>query len=95
MKLITILSLVLAANSVLANAVGIQKSDITEAANKPVTLALSENDTSNRWAVEPLKFEATAHQVAELNKEVEKAHAQMSQKLDALIAEKLEQSLQY
>ncbi|WP_096086687.1 hypothetical protein [Agaribacterium haliotis] len=92
MKLLAVLSVLFAANSVLAGEVGTPNPSSEVKAEK-VELALADKGAGTSWSVEPLKFQATAHQTAELNKRVDQMNAEISANLDALIAEKVEASL--
>ncbi len=82
-----------AVDSAVASEVGTQKPSNVETTEKAVELALTEKGASTTWTVEPIQFEATSHQTSELNARVEKMNAKISKELDAVIAEKLEQSL--
>ena len=88
MKLLATLSVLLLTQGALAG-----ENPQSVEATKTVELALVESNTNTSWSVEPIKFEATAHQTAELNKTVDQMNAKISANLDTLIAEKFEQSL--
>lgn len=93
MKLLAALGLALAASSVLASEVGAPYPQSVEKSDSDLTLALAEQGAGTSWAVEPIKFEATAHQTAKLSQRIDSMNAEVSEKLNAVIANKLEQSL--
>ncbi len=93
MKLLAVLSLALCASSVLASEVGAPYPQSADKSDSKLTLALAEQGAGTSWAVEPIEFKATAHQTAKLNKRIESMNAEVSVKLDALIANKLKQSI--
>lgn len=92
MKLAAIV-LALFATSTLASEVGAPYPQSVEKSEVKLTLALAEQGAGTSWTVEPIEFEATAHQTAKLNKRIESMNAEVSSKLNALIADELEQSL--
>jgi hypothetical protein len=93
MKLAVALGLALFASSALASEVGAPYPQSAVKSDSKLTLALAEQGAGTSWTVEPIEFKATAHQTAKLNKRIESMNAEVSAKLDALIASKLEQSI--
>ncbi len=93
MKILAIFTIALAAQGAMASEVGATNPKGAEQTGKTVELALADKGAGASWSVEPLTFQATAHQTAELNTAVEKMNAKVSTDLDARIAEKLAQSL--
>jgi hypothetical protein len=94
MKLAVALSLAFVASSALASEVGAPYPQSVVESDSNLTLALAEQGAGTSWAVEPIEFKATAHQTAKLNKRMESMNAEVSAKLDALIADKLQRSLE-
>lgn len=93
MKFLIALGAVFVAQGVLANEVGTQNPKSVEKAKPAIELALAEKGAGTSWNQEPLVFKATAHQTAKLNKTVEKMNQDISDSLDALIAQKLEAAI--
>jgi|GEM_PF-2907798 len=93
MKFLITLGAVFVAQGVLANEVGTQNPQSVERAKPAIELALADKGAGLSWKEEPLVFEATAHQTAKLNKTVEQMNQDISDSLDAIIAEKLAKAL--
>jgi hypothetical protein len=89
MKTLAALLFVFAFNNAIASEVGTQNPQIVEAAENTLALAVAEKGAGERWATEPMKFMATAHQTAELAAYVEKLNKIVSEDLDAIVAEKI------
>ncbi|WP_370980490.1 hypothetical protein [Agaribacterium sp. ZY112] len=91
MKLLAVLSVLFVAQGALAE-VGTQNPKSVETTSS-VDLALADQGASNSWSVEPLEFQATAHQTADLNDRVAEMNNKISVDLESLIAEKVESAL--
>jgi len=94
MKLASVIVLAALSAGALASEVGTPYPQSAEKSDANLTLALAEQGAGTSWAVEPIEFNATAHQTAKLEKRIEAMNSEVSAKLDALISEKLEQSIQ-
>ena len=93
MRTLAVIAVLFAAEGALASEVGTQTPSNVETA-PAVELALTEKGASTNWSLEPIQFNATSHQTAELNARVAKFNAEVSASLDAVIAETIELSLQ-
>ena len=93
MKFLVVLGAVFVAQGVLANEVGTQDPNKASKAGAALEIAFAEKGAGARWTNEPLEFKATNHQTAKLNAHVEQMNQEVSDSLEALIAEKLEQAI--
>jgi len=62
-------------------------------AKAELAFATQEAGASKSWAVEPIEAKATTHQITELNRQLDDINEKVSRNIDALIAEKLENTL--
>lgn len=92
MKLFAALGLVLASSAVVADEVGTKYPNSVEQPN--MVLALAEKGAGSSWTIEPVAFEATAHQTAKLNDSINKMNQDIADQLHADISEKLAESIQ-
>ena len=83
----------IASSGVVASEVGASYPQLAGGNATNVAVAIAETGASTSWATKPFENMATAKQTRELNDRVEGINAQMNIELEALIAEKLEQSL--
>lgn len=92
MKLFATLGALLVVPVAMAGEVGAQYPASVESSTT-MTLAMAENGAGSSWAVDTKDYKATAHQTAQLNANVTKMNADLSEKLSAQIAEKVMVSL--
>jgi 2C-methyl-D-erythritol 2,4-cyclodiphosphate synthase len=93
MKLFAALGLVLASSAVVASEVGTKYPNGVEQPQNMV-LALAEKGAGSSWTIEPVAFEATAHQTAKLNDSIEKMNQDIAKQLQADITKQFAESLQ-
>lgn len=95
MKKLAALLFVFAFSAAIASEVGTRNPNAEDAAKNTLALAVAEKGAGERWNTEPMKFMATAHQTAELDKKVAALNEKVSQSLDALIAEKIKTEFKF
>ncbi len=92
-----VLAFVLAISSsvALAGEVGARNPQLASSAPSILEVAIAETGASNSWAVVPYNIKANAHQLAELKTQVETINRSMNTALEAVLEQKLLNSLVY
>ena len=90
MRLLAALGIIFASSVAVSGEVGTQYPNDVESSNSALTLSLAENGAGSSWAIEPVSFQATSHQTAKLNKQIEQMNLDLTAKINASLADKID-----